>query len=1229
MNYRNVLFISAIAAVIALSGAAPPAWAQTPPLLPIAQQPLFLQGRVKPAFVMAVDDSGSMAWEALFANQNGTAYWGQDPVTFAYGFYRTDGTLHNTGVSDYLELFPFPGRSTKRKSFPAIPNFGFARSHEFNPASFNPNVAYPPWLKADNTTWPNATPTSVLVDARNAGSQSFDLTQNVRVDGTAWRTEFQNGMIVPPLTSYYKRAGGCNFGGSLLNNVWTTSLTATTLTGACTASLEYFPATFYLTDPTFPGYIGVPLPVLPGGGGPNVPLFRYEIKPANFASGAAYNNMMQSFANWFQYYRDRNIAMVAALTRAFGDVDFMRVGYFTINNRTNPVDMLDLAIPAERAALYANMTSLTASGGTPNRTAVANIGQQFKRSPAVDPDAPVQLSCQVNAGMLFTDGYSNGGGPTGFGNADGGMGVPFADSFSNTMADIAAEYYLNTLVPAPAIEQGRMPVPAACSDPSPDPRLDCQVNPHMNFYGITLGALGAVYQVNIPSTTNPYANPPAWQPRQDDTPPAVDEIWHAALNTRGKFINARTPQSVSDAVKEILRNVLNATVGSGALSLTGARASSESLSFVPSFTVNERDWTGEMRAVEITTAGTTGATIWNASTGIPAPAARNIFITTQSGTSTTAAPFTTGALGGSLIAQLLAIGLTPGTLLLRHPGYTVNDLVDYLRGVKTLEQDQTPAGQSRDGRFRSRSSLLGDIVNSVPAVAGPKDDYGFSALGGALGTSYRGYLTTKRARSPAVFIGANDGMLHAFDGRKVGGGGELFAFIPKSVRGKLAELANPEYAHQYYVDGESNIGDAFLGSWKTILVGSPGAGGRGVFALDIGNPGAFTASDVMWEQTGADDGDIGQSIGKAQIVLAEDNNWYAIFGNGYNSVNGNPVLMIVNLASGAITRKIVADDGGTFSNGLSPILALDKNFNGKVDTVYGGDLRGNLWKFDLSTGPTGGSVAFGGQPLYVARDAAPTPQRQPITSGLEVAAGPDGGDIIYFGTGRYLLEGDNATPPDPPIQTFYGVLDNNSTAITGGRAVLKQQTINGQTVTGSLTARTTTTGAADFTIQRGFYIDLAVDSGSGPDAKGERFVGTPRVQSGDVFFTTFQPSGDICKPGGDNFIYGLNAITGASALGAIRVGGPAGTSVCGGNCGGVSIASGAPVKETVIIVPQPQCVLGVDPGCTPPVRPLPGEPPPPDFSALYTPCSIVITAAGAPNFFLPRACGRQSWRQIR
>src|SRR5690606_14177794 len=329
-----------------------------------------------------------------------------------------------------------------------------------------------------------------------------------------------------------------------------------------------------------------------------------------------YQAAIRNFANWFTYYGARNRAVVAAVTHALAPGNNMRVGYFTINNR-NTVTMRDMSSSADKQAFYNSIVTLGASGNTPNLPAVAHLGEQFRRT---DAGAPIRYACQKNAGMLFTDGFSNVA-QTGYGNVDGTMGAPFSDNHSNTLADIATKYYLDTsqggyapLRTGPNFPPGRVPIPSDC----PNPRKDCQPDLHMNFYGITLGARGVTYDPDNPRDPfeQPYISWPAYQGNQRST---IDDIWHATVNTRGEFINANTPAQITEAMRRILQSVGSSGASSGTIAMTGARLGSRSLSVVPGYSVNNEatDWSGTMVVAKIVpdlvTGEVTDQPLWEAS----------------------------------------------------------------------------------------------------------------------------------------------------------------------------------------------------------------------------------------------------------------------------------------------------------------------------------------------------------------------------------------------------------------------------------------------------------------------------------------------------------------------------------------------------------------------------------------------------------------------------------------
>jgi type IV pilus assembly protein PilY1 len=1234
----------------------------------LAQTPLNSSVSVPPAFVMAVDNSGSMTFQTLFPGQDGAAFWD-------YGSRATNGYFIGSGSSARLRLaneieysngqptngdmngfhhtIPSPNYriDANRRAIAPIDNFGFARSPDVNPAYFNPLVTYSPWKRPNAANeivdYPQASITATRVDP-DAATPAINVAANWRAN--SGRDEYfyvPQGATLPAGTVYETyNDGGC---GGLTGGGWNTLGSARTLTGGCEVAIEYYPATVYLKSATSGaawGYTATPTTATNAcGNGCN--LYKYEIKSANFAAGK-YALAIQNFANWFSFYGNRNRAMKAALTLSLERTEKMRVGMFTINPSSyTDVVMRDMSVAAEKAALYnEKLLALNASGGTPNRFAVEHVGKQFMRT---DTGAPVKYACQINAGMLFTDGYSNGGGPA-VGSHDADMPAPLADAYANTLADTAALYYKTTL--RSDLGLGKVPVPEACKTTPNDPKLDCRADPHMNFYGVTLGARGDIYGVTYDPVTNtpdPYtpAGYPAWRAFQNDAPSTVDEIWHATMNARGKFINATTPADITSAMREILASVGGGATPSGSIGLVGSRVGSNTLSVEPTYEQanNGTDWFSRLNAYTATNDPVTGnitfTNKWEASANLNAAGRVVRFGKTTAGSvKPTVGDFTATALGATdanVLAALCSDALQncAGKFNRIDGGVTGAEAVAYLRGDRAHD----------GGKLRKRTTLLGDIVNSTPIVSSKGDDYGYRSLRSADGLTgdvlnYANYLTSKRTgRTTFVYVGANDGMFHAFNGDT---GAEAFAYIPATSVGHMGNLLFPYRAsdrndqvfqHRYFVDGLATVSDAHDGSaWKTVLAASVGAGGRGVFALDMSNQNALS---VLWEvndMSGDANGakDIGSVLGKIAIVPVKEAGgaikWKAIFGNGYDSVNGKAVLFLVDIADGKVTRITATETTGTLptrtKNGLGNVVVIDRYQgtsttearDGFADTVYAGDLNGALWKFDLRDN----TVALGGNPLFIARYKDDYNLRQPILGGLEATT--VGNDVmVLFGTGSFSFSDD---PSDKAMQSAYGIIDRG--AVINGRSELQQQYITEEVDTTGAVLRDVT-GDRLNAAKKGWYINLGVDraKNGNPTATGERFIGNPRLQNGILFFPTYDPnSTDGCSTDGNNWLYGLDALSGAAGMANARIGSATGTRF-GANVGAVKLkrqGSGtgtAPVKDIAVVA-------------TPKGDILPATATDEEIAkAVASKCSVMVQTSGSQPIYLPRPCGRQSWRQIR
>lgn len=613
------------------------------------------------------------------------------------------------------------------------------------------------------------------------------------------------------------------------------------------------------------------------------------------------------------------------------------------------------------------------------------------------------------------------------------------------------------------------------------------------------------------------------------------------------YFKATNPAKLEQALDSIFTDVSKKSSSAAAISTNSTRLDTDTVIFQAKF--NSADWSGHLLAYPITD-GQIGNLLWDAANSFTAangfdPATRKVFtLNTNPSPATKGVAFTWANLSTT---QQTALNTLQGT----NDGKGQARL-DYLRGIKTGEKQN-------GGTFRNRDYLLGDIVNSDPWFVGT-EDYGYSVLPGTEGSSYTAFRQSSSylERTRMIYIGSNDGMLHGFDADKTGVGAEKLAYVPNGVFSGLSLLTNPNYdpsaqspiQHTYLVDGSPRAADAYVDpaggsskSWRTILLGSTGAGGRSAFALDVTDPGSFGTGNVLWEFSNTDDADLGYTLPQASLVRLKNGRWGALVANGYNSDNGHAVLFILDAGTGAVIKKIDTGAGGNTAiakNGLSTPVAADVDNDRIADYVYAGDLAGNLWKFDITNSS---EVGWGATILFTACEPA-TPgcagsasatndaARQPITGKPEVGrAGPDqdGGVMVYFGTGKYFETGDNNVGASPQTQTFYGIWDNG-TAVSS-RAFLQAQTItyqgagtNAAGYTASVDVRILSKNAVSYPAKRGWYLDLK-PSGAANGA-GERMVSTPVLVSSRVVFVTMLPDSDVCGYGGTSWLMEMDAVTG-------------------------------------------------------------------------------------------------------
>lgn len=814
----------------------------------------------------------------------------------------------------------------------------------------------------------------------------------------------------------------------------------------------------------------------------------------------------QNIANWYAYYRTRLFTARAGTSLAFKSIPSnYRVGYGSINSpySSSYATIVSGVRPysGQRANFYNWLFNVTPATSTyyftPLRRGLDNVGKYFETSDEpwrMDPadGNSSLLSCRSSFSILMTDGYWTGGTTyeaTTSGakaNSDGTRGTlitgsnnqsytyaptgTFSDSYSNTLADVAMHYWKRDLRTNLTNN-----VPISEADPA--------FWQHMVTISIGLGVDGTINKQDAfnalrDGTSLTWPNPLSPDSSSSSSNPSkIDDLLHASINSRGVYFSAKSSQEFTEGLKQSLANIQSRLGSGNSLAMDTATLAEGSTIYKSSFT--SVLWSGELSALELNENGVPSATPnWLASAKLPAFVSRNIYTRVDGA----AMAFTWANLNAT---QKAALG--------------TETVLNYLRGDQSQEV-------ANNGSLRTRNTPLGDIVNSNPVYVGAPDPYLFRNRSWSEASTHDDFGAAQSSRPGMVYVGANDGMLHGFNAAS---GIETFAYLPASlVNTTLASLANPEYEHRYFVDGELTVADAYVGgAWKSLLVGSLGRGGKTLFGIDVTQPGSISTTKMLWEVSPSS---LGQVVGKPLIGRLPNGTWVAVVGNGYNSSNHQAALLIVNLADGSVTTIGTGVGSAQDSNGLAGANLWDANGDGNFETAYAGDLKGNVWRFDL--------VANTATKLFQALDGSSQPQ--PITSSVRVSKDPETLKTwVFFGTGKYLGSTD---PVNRQIQTWYGLIDDQ-TAISG-RSALAQRRILADTAMGSITARTISEAVeGDLVGKRGWYIDLAVNGA----AQGERMILPNQiVGASSLVGVSLVPIGDTCNPGGTGYIMVINPFTG-------------------------------------------------------------------------------------------------------
>lgn len=831
----------------------------------------------------------------------------------------------------------------------------------------------------------------------------------------------------------------------------------------------------------------------------------------------------------------------------------------------------------EKRRFFTAVDIAPASYNTPLRGALAKAGQYFSNLAKDQEVDPVQQSCQRNFTILATDGgWTKAGenskfGPfwvdanktyTDVGQQDKGEGVrrPMRDAGSDgvtTLADVAA-YYYNTPLRSKSLKNcsGRDAEGAKvdlCPEPGNVPGEaadalksygDSATHQHMTLLAVGLGLNGELaYQPDYRTassgdfyrlTFGTGADQKFWPavkdpgPAADNVPQAhVDDLWHAAVNARGQYFSASDPVSLVRSLSGAL-DFVNASLGAAAAASTSTSRPvlGDNDAFIANY-ISQR-WIGDVTkyTVDPETGKLLDADKWSARDKLDQRSAdrpRTIYYAGKA--SQQLQPFDANNLQSdgyladhfsNFCSRLGAGGsVRPDqcTLLSVQEFTEANkgeNLVAYLRGRKSLPY------------YRTRDSLLGDITNASLVYVGlPGFPYPDS-------TYQDKFKESTKGRRKIVLAGANDGMLHAFDRKD---GEELWAFVPTAVLPNMYKLADSNYAnnHVSFVNATPVMADIKVKEeWKTIVVGGLGDGGRSYYALDItdtSNP------KLLWEYKHPQ---LGQTYGNPIITQRKNGDWIVAFASGHNNNvtpaegtdltpgDGKGRLFMLNAYTGKPEADSPISTGvGTPESpaGLVAINAwVDSETQNTALRFYGGDLLGNLWRFDLD-GTTEPKKAA----LKLATFVGPDDKVQPITTRpvvAEVKYKNVRHAMVYTATGRYL-----GTPDltDKSVQSLYALKDPLVNQGWGDvrkgsyKDLVVEQTI---TAGGTLDAPTRAVIAkpVDLTTQAGWRVDFAVG--------GERVTVNPVMAVQTLYVGVNAPAPYTCQYGGTSYLYQFDIASG-------------------------------------------------------------------------------------------------------
>ena len=1194
-------------------------------LFDLSDEPLEVVTPSAPNVVVLIDSSKSMNADVM--------------TTDADGYYDSGS------YSGIFTSVPGEGAQAPKESVTSGSGYWRLRTKDFNQLYYNPEVLYQPWAGCDPVVLGVSNCASAEVPA--ADLRYYYVWQDVvdpsvcasnvagTVDGTSPSTAADGGCTEGHLVSI-KTDGGSAAAPGLLSSL-------RSFTKAMAADFRDGNALY----PKFPD--------------------RTDCSAADACSLA---EETANFDRWYRWSRDRGRAFKASLGEVLLDAEpSLRVGFANTNSSSGnyQIEALNAVSGSfeHRADLITGIYGFSFNGlsqfykGSDEAYGylACNGASRFKGAANVCPLlGPPQGTCQQNYMLIVTDGVPEGASNRsslvknlseadndGIGVFDGGMFAGCsASGCSHTLADIAMYYYesdINTGMTNDVTATQRDIDFAPANTFS-----DGKMHQHIKTYAIAFGVENTGL-ANVPTAYQTGAYDWGSDPSDDFFP--LKDLQHATVNGRGDFLGAQDPQVLSSALTSAF-DEFSTGIGAGSAVSFNSQEISNGVVLFRSF-YNLVDSTGDIVASTLNADLTVGSELWSTAAQLDvqlaSSAGRQILTFDPTAGDYEGIPFQFASLNS---AQKMSLGWVDSST-----DAIVSDTVDYLRGVSVNEQ---PAGV-----FRARppaAGRLGDIVNSSPVYVGPPNQLfrgGATYPSGA--KSYSSFQAAQSTRDDRLYVAANDGMLHSVDPET---GDEVFGFIPNATlvndsNVNLLELASPSYSHQYVLDASPIADDVFVhprgvsiasdGSakqWRTMLIGAYGAGGKGLFSLDITDPDiteSNASNKVFWEFTDEDDTyphdngsplltlgsqrldasgnpikDLGLTIDEPVLAMsnvvtsASDASleWVALLSNGVNSTAGIAKLFAIFVDRGAdsvwchpdsgyldpMYRGCTVNDydfikldtgegaysvgGSVYPNGLGAARAIDADQDGTVDYVYAGDMKGNLYRFDLcradlpafsdwassglGTLPATYTGILGGckkgveifkqwvsTKIFTASFTASdgTASAQPILNRpLVVQAENQQGYVVIIGTGRYFVNGDRA---DTAIQSMYGIWDRlGNDLVPKSKLVQQAYTNQCETVTGDDSVATTTCGRtlSDESVNLlvsddesvapsvlGWYNDLnAAAAGDIAGSSGERAIRNFQIRGGIGFVNSVLPTtSSACSASSGGFGLAFCPLTGGSS----------------------------------------------------------------------------------------------------